>query len=97
MNETINTKHVGISWKEYKEKYLTKEEQREIDLRSDLIIALAKLRKEHKLTQKDIEEKTGIKQSSIAKIERGTTNPTLSNVLKILGVMGKTLKIVDIK
>lgn len=96
-NKSVNSKYVGISWQEYKDKALTKEEQKEIDFQSDFIIALSKLRKEKRLTQKDIEFKTGIKQSSIAKIERGTMNPSIGNVLKILGAMGKTLKIVDIK
>ena len=69
------------------------EEKNYIELKSDFLIDLINLRREKNLTQKDLEALTGIKQSTIAKIERGTINPSMNNVFKLLSVMGKTIKI----
>ena len=58
---------------------------------------LADLRNEHKITQKQLEELSGIKQPMIARIENGDTMPRVDTLLKLLEPMGLTLKIVPIK
>lgn len=58
---------------------------------------LADLRNEHKITQKQLEELSGIKQPMIARIENGDTMPRVDTLLKLLEPMGLTLKIVLIK
>ena len=49
-----------------------------------------------KINTKYISKKTGISQSTIAKIENGKINPSLNNIFKILHAMGKTIKIASL-
>lgn len=55
--------------------------------------AIINARKESKLTQKQLAEKTGIHQSDISKLENGNSNPTISNLKKLADGMNMTLKI----
>ena len=75
------------------EKEFTLEEKKYTKLRNSFLKDLYKLRKEKNLTQKDLEKMTAIKQSTIAKIEKGRINPRLNNILKLVIAMGKTIKI----
>ncbi|MBQ9388716.1 MAG: helix-turn-helix domain-containing protein, partial [Synergistaceae bacterium] len=56
-----------------------------------------KARQEKGLSQKKLEELSGVKQPIIARIERGSTSPRLSTVLKVLAPLGKTLAVVPIE
>lgn len=56
---------------------------------SDLIAARIK----KGMTQKDIAEKLGTKQSAIARLESGNVNPSLEFLQKIAQVMGYKLNI----
>ena len=49
-----------------------------------------------KLSQRDLSEKTGIKQSAIARIEKRRCSPSASTLIKLLVPMGYTLRIVPI-
>ena len=62
-----------------------------------LIGELVKARKERGLSQKQLEELTGVKQPVIARMENGSTTPNLSTILKVLAPLGKTLYIGDLK
>lgn len=92
----INSKYTGSSFDDYLKENYTTEEIEIIDTKAEFLLALNKLRKEQGLTQKDLEERTGIKQSTIAKIEKGSINPSFNNILKLLNAMGKTLKIASL-
>ena len=46
--------------------------------------------------RKKLEELSGIKQSVIARLERGHTSPQIDTVIKLLMALGKTLKLVSI-
>ena len=57
-------------WKEVRKEFnFTPEEEAEMQLEMDIISATIEARKNAKLTQRQLSEKTGIKQPSIAKIE----------------------------
>ncbi len=84
-------------WKDYKKKIFTEEEINTADEKADLICAIIEARKEKNLSQRDLEAVTGVKQPVIARLERGLTYPRFDTVLRILGALGKTLKVVDIK
>ena len=58
---------------------------------------MVKARKERGLSQKQLEELTGVKQPVIARMENGSTTPNLSTILKVLAPLGKTLYIGDLK
>ena len=57
---------------------------------------LIKVRQEHGISQKRLEELSGVKQPVIARMEKGTTNPQLDTLLKVLAPLGKTLAIVPL-
>ena len=40
---------------------------------------------------------SGVRQPIIARLEKGTTNPRLDTILKLLAPLGKTLVLADIK
>lgn len=75
----------------------TPEEIAESNLRVALIGELIAARKEKGLTQRDLEDLSGVKQPIIARMESGSTTPNLSTVLKVLAPLGKTLYIGDLK
>lgn len=88
---------IGRDVLEYLDSILTPEEIAESDLRVALIGELIKARKEKGLSQRNLEELSGLKQPVIARIERDVTNPQLNTILKILVPLGKTLAVVPLK
>lgn len=87
----------GMSLSEFQEKNYTLEENHESKSRAQYICMLAQLRNEHKITQKQLEELSGIKQPMIARIENGDTIPRIDTLIRLLEPMGLTLKIVPIE
>ena len=73
-----NNPAIGMSWEEFEKEYFTPEEIAASDLRVAIIGELIKARREKGLTQKELENITGIKQPVIARIEKGTTNPQIA-------------------
>lgn len=64
------------------------------DAIQNLITGLVKSREEKGISQKKLEELSGIKQPMIARIERGKTIPNTDTLIKLLFPLGKTLAIV---
>lgn len=87
---------IGRSWDEVRKELFTPEEIAESDLRVALIGELIKARREKGLSQKKLEELSGVKQPIIARMEKGTTSPQIDTVLKLLRPLGKTLAIVPL-
>ncbi|MDY6296016.1 MAG: helix-turn-helix transcriptional regulator [Schwartzia succinivorans] len=81
---------------EFDREHFTPEEIAESDLRVALITAMIQARKEQGLSQRDLEEISGVKQPQIARLEKGDSNPQLNTILKVLAAMGKTLAVVPI-
>lgn len=88
---------IGSSWDDVRNELFSKEEIYESDLRVALIGELINARREKGISQKRLEELSGVKQPVIARMERGVSNPTLDTVLKLLLPLGKTLYIGDLK
>ena len=80
----------------YIDSFLTPEEIAESDLRVALIGELICARQERGITQKQLEEMSGVKQPVIARLEHGTTSPNISTVMKLLAPLGKKLAIVPL-
>lgn len=55
---------------------------------------LRDLRKERKLTQKQLASVSGINQAEISRIERGQTNPTSATVNALLAPLGARLGVI---
>ena len=86
----------GTDWEDFRKEFFTPEENAESDLRVAIIGELIKARQERGITQKQLEEMSGVKQPVIARLETGATDPRLNTVMKILYSLGKTLEIKDI-
>jgi transcriptional regulator with XRE-family HTH domain len=61
-----------------------------------VLAEIVSTRKSQKVTQQKLGALTGLQQASIARLERGDTDPKLSSLLRILKPLGKTLAVVDI-
>ena len=92
MNNNAN----GGTWAELRKQLFTPEEIAASDFRVALIGELIKARQEKGLSQKQLEELSGVKQPVIARIEKGSTHQQLESFLRILAPLGKTLAVVPI-
>ena len=84
-------------WDEdFDKEHFSAEEIAESDMRAALITALVEARRERGISQRQLEEMSGVKQPQIARMERGDANPQLDTLLKVLAPVGKTLAIVPL-
>ena len=88
---------IAGTWEEWEKSHFTPEEIAESNLRVALIGELIKARNERGVTQKQLEERSGVSQPVIARLERGATSPKISTVLKLLAPLGKKLAIVPLE
>jgi DNA-binding XRE family transcriptional regulator len=58
---------------------------------------IASLREQAHMTQKALEEATGIQQSEISRIERGVANPTRDTLVKLGAAFGQRLAFVPLE
>ena len=87
-----------LTWDEVKEELnFTPEELEEIRLEEEIIEATIEARKKANLTQRELSEKTNIKQPSIAKIESFARSPQATTLIKLLYPIGYTLKVVPLE
>lgn len=86
----------GLSWEDVKKELYSEDRIKEFDIETNFLSNLIELRNEHKITQKQLEELSGIKQPMIARIENGDSMPRVDTLLRLLEPMGLTLKIVPI-
>jgi DNA-binding XRE family transcriptional regulator len=77
--------------------YFTPEEIAASNLRVAMMIEIAHARTERGISQKKLEELSGVSQPVIARMEKGYTSPQIETVLKVLAPLGKTLYIGDLR
>lgn len=82
---------------EFMDSLMSPDEILESDLRVQLIDELIGARNEQGISQKKLEELSGVKQPIIARMETGKTSPQVSTLIKILKPLGKTLAVVPIE
>lgn len=92
----MNNGAIGGTWGELQKEIFTPEEIAASNLRVALIGELIKARQEKGISQKKLEELSGVKQPIIARMEKGSTSPQVDTLLKVLAPLGKTLAIVPI-
>lgn len=68
----------------------------EIDLKVKIVGEILEARKKAGITQAELENLTGIKQTFIARFENNRMDPQLTTVLKLLRPLGLTLDVVPI-
>lgn len=93
----MNNNAIGKSWDEVRGELFTPEEIVASDLRVALIGELIQARQQKGISQKKLEQLSGVKQPIIARMEAGSTSPQLDTVLKVLAALGKTLAIVPLE
>jgi predicted XRE-type DNA-binding protein len=90
------TEAIGSSWEDVRRELYTPEQIRESDLRVAIISELIKARNEKNISQRELEQLSGVKQPIISRMESGTNSPQLDTVLKVLAPLGKTLYVGDL-
>ena len=86
-----------LKWDDLRNQCFTAEEIAASNLRVALIGELIEARQKRGISQKKLEELSGVKQPVIARIEKGGTSPQIDTVLKVLAPLGKTLYIGDLE
>ena len=79
---------------EYDVRRFSAEEIAESDLEAELIMALIDARESQGISQRSLEAMSGVKQPTIARIEKGVNSPTVKTLVKLLAPIGKKLAIV---
>lgn len=92
----IGNYNMGPTWRDVREKLLTPEEIAESDIKVALIGEMIKARRELNITQKQLEELSGVKQPIISRMENGSVTPNLETIIKVLLPLGKTIYIGDL-
>ncbi|MBQ7573536.1 MAG: helix-turn-helix transcriptional regulator [Clostridia bacterium] len=87
---------IGENALDFMDSFLSPEEIAEGDLKVALIKELINARQEKGISQKKLEELSGVKQPIIARMEKGVTNPQIDTLLKVLAPLGKTLAVVPL-
>ncbi len=87
----------GHTWDEVEKELFTPEEIAASDLKVTLIGELIKARNERGISQKRLEELSGVSQPVIARMEKGSTTPQIGTVIKVLASLGKKLAIVPLE
>ena len=59
----------------------------------EAIRAVIAARIENNITQEELAQRTGIRQSNISRIESGAVSPTIETLARLASGLGKTLKI----
>lgn len=93
----MNDSAIGSNWEDVRKEIFTSEEIAASNLRVAIIGEMIKARQEKGISQKKLEELSGVKQPIIARMEKGNTNPQLNTVLKVLAPLGKTLAVVPLR
>jgi len=85
------------TWKDVRPELYTAEEIRESNLRVAIIGELIKARQEKNISQRELEQLSGVKQPIISRMESGETSPQLDTILRVLAPLGKTLYVGDLE
>jgi ribosome-binding protein aMBF1 (putative translation factor) len=83
-------------WSEFEKEIFTPEEIAASDLKVAIIGEIIKARQEKGITQKQLEELSGVKQPVIARMEKGNISTQIDTILKVLAPLGKTLYLGDL-
>lgn len=92
----MNNSAMGSKWADVRAELFTPEEIAASDLRVAIVGELIKARQAGGVSQRKLEEMSGVKQPIIARMEKGLTSPQLDTILKLLAPLGKTLAVVPL-
>lgn len=87
-----------VTWDNLRKEFeLSEEDEKIIELEMNLIRTLVSIREEKGITQSQLAELSGVKQPTIARLEKSLHSPQLDSILKVLVPLGYTLQIVPIQ
>jgi DNA-binding XRE family transcriptional regulator len=88
------------SYKDYKKEALKdpelKAEYDALEPEFKMALSMIDARVAKKLTQEELAKKAGVTQNTIARLESGTTNPTIGTISRVARALGKELKLVGV-
>lgn len=73
---------------------ISESEKMQIEFVADLVEEIKDIREELGITQRELADKTGLKQSAIARMESGGAIPRLDTVLRVAFALGLKLKLI---
>lgn len=86
------------TWKQHKQELLKnpkfKAAYDELEPEYRLANELIRARLGKKMTQAEVAEKAGVSRVVVARLESGTTNPTVETVNRVAGALGKEFRLV---
>ena len=85
---------LGKTWQEVRKELYTPEEIAASNARVEMMIALNKARKEKGLTQKELSEMTGVRQSAISRLENGNTPNQIDTLIRLFAAMKMKMQVV---
>lgn len=59
-----------------------------------LAVSMIDARRAQNLTQEELAKKAGVTQNTIARLESGTSNPTIATIARVAKALGKELRLV---
>lgn len=98
----MSNKHIHpVTWQDHELDMLnrgliTQEEVDASNARVAIMCELIDARNENKISQRKLEELTGVRQSTISDMEAGKSSPSIDTVLRVLAPLGKTLAVVPV-
>jgi DNA-binding XRE family transcriptional regulator len=98
----MNSKRKAPTWADLENELLsagalTQEEIAENNARALIMIELIKARNEKRISQRRLEELSGVRQTTITRMESGKNSPSIDTMLKVLTPLGKTLAVVPLE
>jgi transcriptional regulator with XRE-family HTH domain len=87
----------GVKWNDLKQSInsISDTEKTEIEATAKIMASIIKRRKELKISQRDLEKLSGIKQSAIARIEKQNNSPSIETLIKLMEPLGLTLTVTN--
>ena len=85
---------LGRTWKQARQELYSPEEIAASNARVEIMIALSKARKEKGLTQKELSEITGVRQSVISRLENGNTPNQIDTLIKLFAAVNMKMQVV---
>lgn len=73
---------------------LSEFEKEQIDFAAELVAQIINRRTELGMTQRQLAEKSGVKQSAIARLESQSVVPRIDTLCKLLGPLGLKIKLI---
>ncbi|MBO4350831.1 MAG: helix-turn-helix transcriptional regulator [Proteobacteria bacterium] len=86
----------AVTWSEIREKVCDADELARIERRNEVMRKLLARRAELKLSQKDVERISGVKQPVISRMERAVTSAQLDTFFDVLDALHLRMELVPI-